>query len=63
MSGYIRDEGLRVLRTESGGMTMSNFFLQLGAESVTVLMYIATITVAVFAGMALRKMKDKKAAK
>lgn len=41
---------------------MSNFFLQLGAEAVTVVMYIATITLGVFAGMAIRKAKNKKEA-
>ena len=41
---------------------MSNFFLQLCAEAVTALMYIITITLGVFAGMAIRKSKNKKSA-
>lgn len=39
---------------------MSNFFLQLGAEGITVLMYIVTIVAAVFAGMGLRKIKNRR---
>lgn len=38
---------------------MSNFFLQLGAEGITVLMYVAAIALGVFGGMALRKAKNK----
>lgn len=39
---------------------MSSFFLQLGAEAITSLMFIATITLGVFVGMSIRKAKNKK---
>ena len=42
---------------------MSNFFLQLGADAITVLMYIATIVIGVFAGIGLKKMATNKKAK
>lgn len=41
---------------------MSNFFLQLGAEAITVIMYIATITLGIFAGMFIRKWRNKNTA-
>ncbi len=42
---------------------MTNFFLQLGADGITAIMYIATIVIAVFIGMKLNKIVSNKKAK